>query len=414
MKKIKILIIILLIPFTLFSQNDAVNTIDTLRKDALNVYMNASSYLKKEVPFINYVRDKEFADLIIIDTRQRTGSGGYEYTYFIEGQYKYAGIKDTITLTTSPDDTEEQIRLKSAKLLKMGLMKYIIGTPLAEFIDITFSESVPEEVASDKWKNWVFRARISSSLTGKETSNSLKVGSMVTADMVTSKWKLRIGYLYNNSRTVYDYNDTKTTSIQKSDGIWGDIAKSLNDHWSVGLSGEVSKSIYTNYDLMTYIAPAIEYDIFPYSVSTRRIFRIYYFVNLGYNNYSDTTQFFKTEEVLWYHRLQSSYTTIQKWGDINIYAGWSNYLHDFSLNRFSLQVEIDLKITKGLRFNIGANYSFIHDQISLRKGNASIEDVLLDRQELSTTFSYGSSFGITYTFGSIYNNVVNPRLDGIF
>jgi hypothetical protein len=44
--------------------------------------------------------------------------------------------------------------------------------------------------------------------------------------------------------------------------------------------------------------------------------------------------------------LHAAFTTIQKWGNIDIAARWSNYLHDFSLNNFSLESEIDLKIAK--------------------------------------------------------------------
>ena len=160
--------------------------------------------------------------------------------------------------------------------------------------------------------------------------------------------------------------------------------------------------------------PAIEYDIFPYSESTRRIFRIFYIVSLAYNDYSDTTQFFKTEETLWSHKIQTSYTTVQKWGNINFSARWSNYLHDFSLNNLYLNSSVSLRVTKGLSVNLSARYSFVHDQISLRKGSASIEDVLLQRRELSTKYSYYFRFGLSYTFGSIYNNVVNPRLDYVF
>jgi hypothetical protein len=219
---------------------------------------------------------------------------------------------------------------------------------------------------------------------------------------------------YNNSHTVYDYGTINTTSTRETSALWGDAAKSLTDHWSVGLSADAFKSIYSNYDLKLYASPSIEYDIFPYSESTRRIFRIYYIFTLGYNNYTDSTQFFKTKETLWSHRMISSFTTIQKWGNINVSARWSNYLHDFSLNNISLNADIELKITKGLSLDLGAGYSFIHDQVSLRKGDVSIEDVLLNRQELSTTYSFYSSFGLTYTFGSIYNNVVNPRLNSIF
>ena len=36
-------------------------------------------------------------------------------------------------------------------------------------------------------------------------------------------------------------------------------------------------------------------------------------------------------------------------------------------------------------------------------------DVLLRRRALLTGFQYFTHFGVSYTFGSIYNNVVNPR-----
>lgn len=367
MKKLSIFLILFFCSFTLYSQDETASTADTLRKDAINVYMDAPSYIRKEVPFINYVRDKEDADLIIIDTQQRTGSGGTEITFFIEGQNKFEGAKDTIKFTISPDDTEDQIRLKAVRLLKMGLMKYIIETPLAEFIDISFSQRISEEVSTDKWNNWIFRTRISGSLNGRETSKSSSVSSSLSAGKVTSDWKLNFGLNYSDSRTVYDYGDISATNTRKSSRVWGDAVKSLSDHWSVGLSTDAFNSIYSNYDFGISMEPAIEYDIFPYSESTRRIFRIFYIVGIRYNNYSDTTQFFKTEETLWSHRFQTSFTTVQKWGDINISARWSNYLHDFSLNNLSLNADIDIKVTKGLSLNLRANYAFIHDQISLRK-----------------------------------------------
>ena len=47
------------------------------------------------------------------------------------------------------------------------------------------------------------------------------------------------------------------------------------------------------------------------------------------------------------------------------------------------------------------------------KGGATPEEILLRRKELETNFEYFTSFGFTYTFGSIYNNVVNPRFGNI-
>jgi len=67
---------------------------------------------------------------------------------------------------------------------------------------------------------------------------------------------------------------------------------------------------------------------------------------------------------------------------------------------------------KGLRFNLGGGASLIHDQINLPKGGATDEEILLKRKELETNYRYYFHMGLSYTFGSIYNNVVNPRFGG--
>ena len=414
MKRLLLLLLFSVSSLALFAQEISSNASDTLRKDAINVFMDASSYIKQEIPYINYVRDKNVADLVIIRTYQRTGSGGVEYTYFIEGQFKFAGMGDTLRYTRQPDDTEDQSRSKSVRTLKMGLMKYVMTTPLAKYIDISFTEPLSEEVSSDQWNSWVFRASLGTYLSGRSTSNTKSIGSDLSASRITSDWKINIDLEYDRSITIYDYGDLQAENTRKSSSAGGNVVRSLNDHWSTGVGASVFSSIYSNYDLGIRVDPALEYNIFPYAESTRRAFRIYYTLGLRYSNYSDTTQFFKTEETLFKQRIVASFSTVQKWGRVNMYAGWSNYLHDFSLNNVALNFNIDFRITKGLSLDMFGNYSFIHDQISLRKGTASVEDVLLQQQELSTTFSYYFRIGLSYTFGSIYNNVVNPRLTGMF
>ncbi len=43
------------------------------------------------------------------------------------------------------------------------------------------------------------------------------------------------------------------------------------------------------------------------------------------------------------------------------------------------------------------------------KEDASFEDILLRLKQLQTNYSYSLSLGLSYSFGSIYSNVVNPR-----
>ena len=71
-----------------------------------------------------------------------------------------------------------------------------------------------------------------------------------------------------------------------------------------------------------------------------------------------------------------------------------------------------VRIIKGLNFNVGGSYSWIHDQRYLRKGSATKESVLLRQQALATSYFYDFNFGLSYTFGSIFNNVVFPRFGG--
>ena len=420
MKRLFILFIAIHLGEVLFGQNpDTTATTtsgsDTLRQHALNVFLEgAPDFIKKEIPFLNYVRDKKDADLVFVESWQETGSGGEQITFFIEGQHRYNGIIDTLEIYFYPDDTEELIRERAVRLIKMAMMKYMIDTPLAKYFEIRFTEPLTEEVHTDPWNNWVFSTNFRGYMSGESTSNNRYISSTINAGKMTSDWRLNFGVNYNHSKTVYDYEGVDTENVNRSGRLWGDAARSIGEHWSVGLSADAYTSIYSNYDLQLSIQPAIEYNIFPYSESTRRIFRIYYLVFLAYHDYTDTTQFFKTEETLFAHSLNTSYTTIQKWGEVNVHAGWSNYLHDFSLNELTLRSFINLRLFKGVSLNIGGGYSFIHDQVSLRKGNASVEDVLLHRHELSTTFSFFTHFGFTYTFGSIYNNVVNPRLESIF
>lgn len=92
---------------------------------------------------------------------------------------------------------------------------------------------------------------------------------------------------------------------------------------------------------------------------------------------------------------------------------YSNYLHDWSCNNLSLFGFINLRIFKGLSVNFGGGASIIHDQLGLVKGGATPEEILLRRKEIATSFDYFTSFGLSWTFGSIYNNVVNPRFGDI-
>jgi hypothetical protein len=385
------------------------NDADTLRKDALNIYMEADDYLKRAIPYVNYVRDIKDASVYIISTSQPTGAGGREYTYFLVGQHEFAGMSDTLSFATAPDETIDGRRQKEISTLKMGLMRYVAKTPLSKYIDINFTEPLSETVSSDKWNSWVFEPSISAFMMGQKTYKRRFTFGEFSANRVTEDWKINLELNYDFTHEEYVVGEEIITSNTNASSLNALVVKSINDHWSYGGSMNISASTYNNFDLRVELMPGIEYDLFPYSESTRRQLRFLYSAGYNYADYTDTTIYDKTEEHLWMHSLMVAYEVVQKWGNINVNAGYSNYLHDWSKNNLNFGGFIRLRVVRGLSVRLSGNYEIIHDQLGLRKSDVSTEDVLLQIRELETQYSFNVSFGFSYTFGSIYNNVVNPR-----
>ena len=401
-----------MIVIQLYSQ-ETESDVDTLRKDALNVFMEASDYIKKEIPYINYVRDRKVADVYIISTSESTGSGGTVSTFFIVGQGKYSGMADTIKCNISPDDTPDIKRSKEVKALKMGLIRYIAKTPLAQYMNISFTEPLSETVSSDKWNSWVYAANLWAYISGQSTYKINYLSGMLSANRITekSKFESSISLDTETDKIKYQEEDFDTTYIStyKQKSGYLSYVKSINNHWSAGGSINVLSFTYSNYDLSINIAPGIEYDLFPYTESTRRLLTFLYKAGVEINNYTEETDRFKMKETVAYHSLAAHMSYIQKWGSISGTLTWSNYFFDWSYNKLRLYTTTRLRLFKGVQFNIQGQVSLVHDQISLPKGSASLEDVLLRRKMQRTTYQYYTSIGLTYTFGSIYNNVVNPR-----
>ena len=80
-----------------------------------------------------------------------------------------------------------------------------------------------------------------------------------------------------------------------------------------------------------------------------------------------------------------------------------------SKNHLTAGFGVSFRVIKGLNFHFGGDYTMVHDQFALVKGGATEQEILLHIKQLETSYTYHTWFGLSYTFGSIYNNVVNPR-----
>jgi hypothetical protein len=390
--------------------------VDSLKKTAPRVFIDGDyvdlAYIKTEIVFVNYVRDPKEAQVHILVTTLSTGSGGVEFTLTFSGQDEFKGLDDVQQFASNRTQTSDEVRQGFVRVLKMGLMRYVAKTPIGEKIGIVFRETVKPTSVADKWKLWVFSLSVRTSLNGQESMSSNRLYGSFSANRTTPEWKIRTSVYASKSKDSFSYEDTTIDSSTESKSLSGMVAKSLGEHWSVGAYISASASTYSNLKLSLTAAPAIEYDLFPYSQSTRRQLTFLYRLNFQPTSYLEETIYDKNSEKLWNESLAVTLGLKEKWGSISMELEGAHYFHDFSKNHINIYGSVSLRILKGLTFDVFGSYAMIHDQLSLPKGTASLESVLLRRTMLETSYSYYFSIGLSYAFGSIYSNVVNPRFGG--
>ncbi len=387
--------------------------IEALKKTAPKIFLDCGScdfnFIKTEITFVNYVRDRNEAQVHILITTLRTGGGGREYTVSFLGQNEFAGVNDVQKYYSGKIDTDDEIRQGLVKVLKIGLMPYVARTPIASRIALDWSPEEKPAEGKDRWNYWVFSLSGNGYFNGESSYNYRSLGLNFSANRVTPDLKVGLSLSVHHYRDKFIYEDETIESPSDSAYFNGLVVKSLNDHWSVGGYVETESSTYQNIRISTQIAPAIEYNVFPYSESTRRQLRFLYKMGFRTVRYREETIYLKTSELLWDESLSASLELKEKWGTVSTSLSGSHYFHDrrkYNLGIFSI---ISLQMVKGLNLYIIGSGSRIHDQLSLARGGASLEEVLLQRKQLATTYEYFVSVGVSFTFGSVYTNVVNPR-----
>ncbi|MBD3413512.1 MAG: DUF481 domain-containing protein [Candidatus Aminicenantes bacterium] len=392
---------------------------EDFRSTAPNVFIDCSrricdmDYIKTEITFVNYMRDRQNADVHVLITRQTTGSGGNEYTLSFIGLKDYQGRDSTLTYFSRSTDTEAQVREGFVNMLKQGLIPYVSDTPLSEFITVSYEKIEAEKtppVTSDKWDHWVFYFSLSGNMDLEDLSQQYRYSFSLSANRTTEASKFRFWANTNYRRRKYEISETeKVISQRDRKMVFSQLVLSINDHWSAGGYVHLYSSTYDNANLFATIGPAVEYNIFPYDQSTRRELRIQYRLQFSYRKYDEITIFDKTKENLFQQSLNVSLEIKEPWGSAGMRLEGSNYLHDFSKNNLQFEAGISVRVFKGFSFGIDGEYTRIRDQLSLPKEGASKEEILLELKRLATSYDFSLNLRLSYRFGSIYNNIVNPR-----
>jgi hypothetical protein len=371
-------------------------------------------FLRRTVEFLDWVRDRNDAQVHVLVTTQSTGAGGDEFSLFLIGRGELASRVDTLRFATAQDATEDEERSALARTLALGLVPFAARAGLAQGIEIAYEPSGapgPESTVRDPWDFWVFRMRFGTELQGESRERNATVDGSVSANRVTDKLKIEFSAFGEYQEEEFELEEDSTfLSTSRNVEIETLVALSLGPHWSAGVGASATASTRLNQDLAVRVSPALEYSLYPYEESSRRQITALYMIGPVRYDYEELTLFERTAETRVEQSLEFSAGFQQPWGEIDASIEWSNYMHDFARHRIDLFSGVEVRLFRGFSLDVRGSVARIKDQIYVPLEDVPREEIFLRRRQLGTDFEYEVEVGFSFTFGSVFNNIVNPRL----
>lgn len=379
-------------------------------------------HFRTEIRFVSWVLDRSDADVHVILTATGAGAGGFQYTLDFIGLREMQGIDDQLTYTSHGQDVEAETRDGITQALRLGLIRYGVETGQGRRFAIGWEGNGTgasgaagmvengEGEAYDPWNYWTFRVGLSGNLDLQETRTESRLNPSLGADRVTENWKVNTSLWANLRRDRRQLSDG--SEIRNDQNSWRAsllVVRSISNHLSVGADVGGSNSIRNNQRRRVGLAPAVEYNYYPYAEATRRQFIAHYQVGMEHSAYYEETVFGVTEETVPIHRLQVQYRAREQWGNAGVGFESSQYMHGGGLYNVGVSADLSYRITRGLEFNVSAGAAWVNDNIHTPADAIPDEDILLGRQSLPSSYAYEASIGLNYRFGSSFANVVNNR-----
>jgi hypothetical protein len=385
----------------------------------LRVFLDCSDcfqeFLRDEIDWVDFVRQPQDADVHLLSNNSTTGSGGRELVLRFVGAGRFQDRNHELRVVSLVNATENTRRVNVLRTVSVGLLHYMAQEGLPTGLDLSVEAAEEDdtvELTTDRWNLWVFEVSGGGELEAEESNRQVQWDVSFNGDRVSEAWKISFGVSIDQQRETFDLDEEDPFEIeQRERSLEWFVAKSLGPHWSLGFDGSVESSTFSNTDFAAQAAPAIEFSVFPYSEYATRQLVAQYQIGIEHVKYREITLFDEIAETLGRQEISLRLDQRQPWGSLQAGLEWSQYLHDLSKHRLEADGEISVNIARGLSLELEGSASRIRDQLSIPRRGATQEEVLLELRELQSSYDVSFSIGVSYSFGSIFNNVVNPRFD---
>ncbi|HUF76574.1 MAG TPA: hypothetical protein VMM35_09865 [Longimicrobiales bacterium] len=375
------------------------------------------TYYRTEIDWVSWVRDQADADVYVIMTSQQTGGGGREYLLDLDGRGPNTDFSQQVRYRALSTDTERE-RLDGVTLtLGLALGQFATHAGYRDLVSVDRvgaqrSGGIVSPVqVDDPWDLWVFRINGNGNFDGQSSRSEWRLSTGLNVDRVTPTWKQSYRASFNRRSERIEFDDREPIEYDRHDwSVNWRVVYALAEHLSAGVSGNVGRNTTNNQDIWGQFNPAIEYSYFPYGEATRRSLTAFYEIGPVYRHYFDVTLYGRTEELRAEQALTLQFSQRQPWGSAGVNLRGSTYLHDLERNNVQLSGDLSFRVMRGFDLNVGASYERVRDQIYLKGGGLTPEERLLRLQQEQTDYRVRTYFGLSYQFGSPFNNVVNNRM----
>jgi hypothetical protein len=389
-----------------------------VQADPLRVFLDCDfcdfNYLQVETPWVAFVRDRTAGDVHLLLTQIGTGAGGLRYQLEVL-QQRGGARRDTVVFETQPSITDDARRSEITRNIQLSLVPYAMRTDAGRTLRLATArredDDTPRPAGNDPWRAWVFEIGGGASMDKEERQSEMNFDGSLEARRVTAALKVGFDAYADFQRDRFQLDDDEGTLARTRESYEGGavVVRSLGRKWGFGAQTAIGSSTFENIELAVRAAPAIEYSLWPYEEATRRQLVFQYSVGISSFKYRELTLFDKLRETRPNHAFVIGYDMRQPWGTAEAQLEAAAYLDDHTQNRLEFDAEWSVRLFRGMELEFGGSVESIRDQLAIPKRDATPDEILLELRELSTDYRFDFRVGFSYTFGSIFRAVVNPR-----
>ena len=253
----------------------------------LRIYLDCwqcdTDYLRQNLLFIEYVRDRAAADLHVLVTTQSTGGGGTAWTMNLIGLGRFHTRDHTVAFTTPQSATGDDQRREFARRFRLALAGYAADTAVARDLRVTFMPPAARTAAGmtppvfDPWHGWLFRISGSANGNGEAATKAMSYRGSFSVSRVTES--LKINFSINSSETRRDFILSDGREVRSNSDSWNfnhTTVRTLAGRVAAGVRIAASHSSFDNRERALAVYPGVEFSLFSYGEYERRRLTVWY------------------------------------------------------------------------------------------------------------------------------------------